>query len=121
MRYRSGVFLCALLLASFGFAGCAGLVSGNNGNPTPTTLAITNVLAGCATTSSCQVDWATNVAANTAVDYGTSTTYGSTTPVDPAMVTSHQVVLSGLTPGTVYYYQVRSTDSKNNNAHSSGH
>ena len=119
-HHRSGVFLFALLIASFGFVGCAGLVAGN-GNPPPTTLAITNVLTASATTSSCQVDWTTSVPADSAVDYGTSTIYGSSTPVDSAMVTSHQVVLSGLAPGTVYYYQVRSTDSKSNNAHSAGH
>ena len=121
MHHRSGAFLFALLTASFGFVGCAGLVAGNNGNPPPTTLAITNVVLGPATTSSCQLDWTTNIPADSAVDYGTSTLYGASTPVDPTMVTSHQVVLSGLAPGTVYYYQLRSTDSKSNNARSSGH
>jgi len=121
VRQRAGVFSFALLLASFGFVGCSGLVAGNNGNPPPTTLTITNVLAGSATTSSCQVNWTTSVLADSAVDYGTSTSYGSTTPVDPAMVTSHQIVLSGLAPGTVYYYQVRSTASTSNNARSGGH
>jgi hypothetical protein len=120
-HHRSGVFLFALLIVSFGFVGCSGLVAGNNGNPAPSTLEITNVLTGPATTSSSQVDWTTNVPADSAVDYGTSTVYGSSTPVDSAMVTSHQVVLSGLAPGTVYYYQVRSTDSKSNNVHSGGH
>jgi hypothetical protein len=120
-HHRSGVFLFALLIASFGFVGCSGLVAGNNGNPPLITLAITNVLTGPATTSSCQVDWTTTIPADSAVDYGTSTVYGSSTPVDAAMVTSHQVVLSGLAPSTVYYYQVRSTDSKSNNAHSSSH
>jgi hypothetical protein len=33
------------------------------------------------------------------------------------MVTSHQVTLSGLAPGTTYYYQVNSTDSKGNHGH----
>src|SRR5882762_4708253 len=121
VRCRSDVFLLSLILASFGFVGCSGLVAGNNGNPPPTTLAITNVLVGSATASSCQLDWTTNVPADSAVDYGTSTSYGSTSPVDPAMVTSHQIVLSGLAPGTVYYYQVRSVDSKSNNASSGGH
>src|SRR5260370_32233747 len=37
------------------------------------------------------------------------------------MVTSHQVAVSGLAAGTTYYYQVRSSDSKNNHGNSSGH
>jgi Bacterial Ig domain/Purple acid Phosphatase, N-terminal domain/Immunoglobulin domain len=116
---RSGAFFLGLLIVSFGLVGCAGLVAGNNGNPPM--LAITNVVVGTTAASSCQVDWATNVPADSAVDYGTNTSYGSSTPVDSAMVTSHQIVLSGLTPGTVYYFQVRSTDSKSNNARSGGH
>src|SRR5260370_23569807 len=36
------------------------------------------------------------------------------------MVTIHQVTLSGLAAGTTYYYQVSSTDSKNNHAHNGG-
>jgi Pectate lyase superfamily protein/Abnormal spindle-like microcephaly-assoc'd, ASPM-SPD-2-Hydin/Purple acid Phosphatase, N-terminal domain/Immunoglobulin domain len=121
VRRCSCALSCVVIIASFVFAGCSGLVAGNSGNPPPTTLAITNVSIGAATTSSCQVDWTTNVLADSAVDYGTSTSYGSTTPVDPAMVTSHQVALSGLAPNTVYYYQVRSTDSKSSKANSGGH
>jgi len=33
------------------------------------------------------------------------------------MVTSHQVTLSGLAAGTIYNYQVKSTDSKGNHGH----
>jgi hypothetical protein len=121
LQHRSGVLSFAVVIASFGLVGCAGLVSGSNLNPPPTTLAITNVLVGSATASSCQIDWTTNVPADSAVDYGTSASYGSSTSVDPAMVTRHQIVISGLAPGTVYYYQVRSVDSKSNNARSGGH
>ena len=94
-------------------SGCAGLVSSANstGNP-PSTLVITNVQTGSVTTASSQIIWATNVAANSSVDYGTTLAYGNTTPVDSGMVTSHQVTLSGLAAGTTYYYQVNSTDSK---------
>jgi hypothetical protein len=112
-----------LLLASFGLAGCSGLVTsaGNNGNPSPTTLAITSVQAACPTASSCQVDWTTNVPASSTVAYGNSTSYGFSTPVDSAMVTSHQLTLSGLAADTAYYYQVSSTDWKGNSGHSGGH
>ncbi len=118
MHHRSSVSVFALLLASFGFVGCAGLVAGNNGNPPPpTTLVITNVQTGSVTTASSQVIWTTNVPANSSVDYGTTTAYGTSTPMDPGMVTSHQVTLSGLAAGTTYYYQVNSTDSKGNHGH----
>ncbi len=69
------------------------------------------------TTSSSQVVWTTNTPANSSVSYGTTPAYGTSTPVDSAMVTSHQVTLSGLAAGTTYYYQVNSTDSKGNHGH----
>jgi invasion protein IalB len=114
-------WVCALgaviLSCSAAFlSGCAGLVSGAN-NTSPSTLIITNVQTGAITTSGSQVIWTTNVPANSSVDYGTTTAYGNTTPVDSAMVTSHQVTLTGLAAGTTYYYQVNSSDSKGNNGH----
>src|SRR6266478_2967841 len=98
-------------------SGCTGLVSGANNSPPPSTLAITNIQTGEITTSSSQVLWTTNVPANSSVDYGTTTAYGSSTRVDSAMVTSHQMTLSGLAAGTTYYYQVNSTDSNGNHGH----
>src|SRR6266481_8657626 len=98
-------------------SGCTGLVSG--ANTTPSTLVITNVQSGSITTASSQIVWATNVPANSSVDYGTTTAYGNTTPVDATMVMSHQVTLSGLAAGTTYYYQVNSTDSQGNHGHAS--
>jgi Abnormal spindle-like microcephaly-assoc'd, ASPM-SPD-2-Hydin/Immunoglobulin I-set domain len=116
------VFLILLALTPVVLAGCAGFVSGANTTaPPPTTVNITNVAAISTTTSSTQVTWTTDVASNSVVNYGTTTSYGSNTPVDPTMVTSHQVTVSGLSAGTTYYFQVQSTDSKNNNGKSGGH
>ncbi len=118
VHHRTRFFLFALLIASFGFVGCSGLVAGNNGNPPPpSTLVITNVQSTSVTTVSCQVVWTTSVPADSSVDYGTTAAYGTSTPVDSGMVTSHQMTLSGLAAGTTYYYQVNSTDSKGNNVH----
>lgn len=106
---------------SLGLAGCSGMVNANGGNPggPPTTLTISSVQAATPTTSGFQVSWSTNVAANSVVDYGTSASYGSSTPVNSTMVTSHQLALTSLTTGTLYHFRVRSTDAKGNTAASS--
>ena len=113
------VFVAILLPPLVLLNGCAGLVS--VGNTTASTLTISNVQAVSTATSVAQITWTTDVAANSVVNYGTTTSYGSSTPVDPTMVTTHQVALSGLSAGTTYYYEVQSTDSKNNNGRSGGH
>src|SRR2546421_11649127 len=121
---QDGLLVSAVALGTAAFlSGCSGLVSSANstGNPPPTTLDVTNVQAGSVTTSSSQVVWTTNVPANSSVDYGTTTAYGTSTPVDSTMVTSHQITISGLAAGTTYYYQVNSTDSINNHGKSGGH
>src|SRR5215510_8058808 len=116
------VFLLLLGLMPMVLGGCAGFVSGANTTPPPTTsVNITNVQTISTTTSGTQVVWTTDVASNSVVSYGTTISYGSNTPVDPTMVTSHQVTISGLSAGTTYYYQVQSTDAKNNNGKSGGH
>src|SRR5216684_3803306 len=123
MKMSAKGWVCAvgavLLSCSAAFlSGCSGLVSsGNTTPPPPSTLDITNVQTASITTSGSQVVWTTNVPANSSVDYGTTTAYGNSTPVDSTMVTSHQVTLSGLAAGTTYYYQVNSTDSKGNHGH----
>src|SRR5260370_20456872 len=92
----------------------------NHGNP-PVSLENSNGKTTSPTTSSSQILWKRNVAADSAVNYGTSPSYGLSTPVDSAMVTNHQITLSGLAAGTTYYYQVSSTDSKGNHGNSGGH
>jgi len=128
LRKRRGLLQHVLLvvvvaLGPIALSGCAGLVSGNTTSspPPPSTLDITNVQAASATTSNSQVVWTTNVPADSSVDYGLTASYGNSTPVDSAMVTSHQIALSGLVAGTTYYYQVNSTDSKSNHGKSGGH
>lgn len=55
------------------------------------------------------VNWKTDVAASSHVDYGPTTSYGKTESV-ASFVTTHQVQLSGLTVGTTYHYRVRSVN-----------
>src|SRR5260370_27512448 len=89
-------------------SGCSGLVSGANNNLS-TTLVISNVQTGSVTTSVSQVVWTTNVLADSSVDYGTTTAYGNSTPVDSATLTSHQTTLSALAPRPPHSYHIHST------------
>jgi hypothetical protein len=77
--------------------------------PPPTT--ITAVNAGSITNTAAQITWTTNNPATSQVSYGTTTAYGSTTTLDPTLVTSHSQPLSGLVANTLYHYQVRSVDA----------
>jgi len=106
--------LLLIALSSAALTGCSGLVTASNsGGGTLPPLTISGVQAATPTTSGFQVSWSTNVAANSVVDYGTTANYGSSTPISGAMVTSHQVAVTGLTSGTLYHFRVRSTDANN--------
>src|SRR2546427_2900126 len=118
IKYK-GLYSCALLLVctfSLGLTGCSGLVNANSENPPPPALTISGVQTATPTASSFQVNWSTNVAANSAVDYGTTANYGSSTATNSSMVTSHQVAVTGLSPGTLYHLRVRLTDAGNSSA-----
>ena len=75
---------------------------------------ISAVAASSITGSSATVTWTTNEAATSQVEYGTTTSYGSSTAIDPALVTAHGMVLSGLAAQTTYNYRVRSRDAAGN-------
>ncbi len=68
-------------------------------------VAATNVGANSAT-----ITWTTSAPADSRVDYGASV-IAQSTPVDSQLVTSHSVVLTGLSASTRYIYHVVSKDS----------
>jgi hypothetical protein len=86
--------------------------------PDTTPPVISNVAASAITDTSATIVWATNEPASSQVEYGTSTGYGSTTPLDQTLDVSHAVALSGLTPSTTYHFRVRSSDGAGNSAQS---
>jgi hypothetical protein len=57
------------------------------------------------------ISWSTDVAATTQVAYGTTTALGQFSPLQTALVVSHGVTLSGLSPGTTYYFVAQSTNA----------
>jgi hypothetical protein len=66
------------------------------------------------TETSAAITWTTDEPATSQIEYGKNTGYGSTSPLDEDLVTSHNVTLSDLEPNTVYHSRVKSGDSSNN-------
>jgi hypothetical protein len=77
--------------------------------PPPPPLQVTGVAAGNLSSTSAVIGWQTNNAANSRVDYGLTTAYGSSVS-DATSVTAHSVTLTGLTGATTYHYKVSSVD-----------
>ena len=61
---------------------------------------ISGVSATGATANGVTIAWTTNEASDTQVEYGLTTSYGSSTILNTALVTNHSVGLSGLTAST---------------------
>jgi hypothetical protein len=60
---------------------------------------------------SATITWTTDITADSQVEYGPTTTYGSFSALDSALVTSHSVMLTGLSRGITYHYRVYSRNS----------
>ena len=75
---------------------------------------ITNVVATNVTNNSAVITWTTNLPSGSQVNYGTTTGYGDSSPTDPTLVTAHSVTLTGLTPNTLYNFDVVSVNTSAN-------
>ncbi|MDX1535965.1 MAG: fibronectin type III domain-containing protein, partial [Candidatus Spechtbacterales bacterium] len=87
--------------------------------PDNTAPTISNINTSGITGSSATITWTTNEAADSQVEFGTTTSLGTNTPLVTTMQTSHTINLSSLTADTTYYYKVKSKDSAGNLAVSS--
>jgi hypothetical protein len=54
------------------------------------------------------IRWDSSHLADSQVSYGLTAAYGQSTTLDPALVGAHQQTLTGLTPATLYHFQVTS-------------
>jgi len=88
---------------------------GDGGAPDVTPPVISAIAASSITSSGAVITWTTDEASNSVVNYGLTTSYGSTV-TNSTMVTSHTVSLTGLTASTLYHYRVNSTDAAGNTA-----
>lgn len=68
--------------------------------------------------ASVQINWQTDTVSDSQIEYGTSTSYSSTT-ANFSNSTLHSVRLTGLVPGSTYHFRVGSTDASSNSATSS--
>ncbi|MFH0951603.1 MAG: fibronectin type III domain-containing protein [Patescibacteria group bacterium] len=68
-----------------------------------------NMQASSITSTSATITWQTDILSNSYVRYGLDATYGSEVS-NSSMVTDHALILSGLSAGTQYHYQIASTD-----------
>ena len=62
------------------------------------------------TGTSAEISWNTNTTSDSRVNYGDTTGLGTTAYVS-SNGTTHNIILTGLTPGTKYFFEVQSTDA----------
>jgi len=103
---RKHIFLSILvaLVASAGvlLTGCG---------PDTTAPAISDILVTDITGSSATITWTTNEPATSQVQYGTTTSYHTSTEFDETLKTSHSVAINKLASETAYHYIVKSADA----------
>ncbi|MEO6536233.1 MAG: peptidoglycan-binding protein [Candidatus Paceibacterota bacterium] len=88
---------------------------------TDTTPPVVSSVASSTAQTTAAITWTTDESATSQVEYGTTTSYGSLTTLDSALVTSHNVNITGLSAATDYHYRVRSADSTGNTTTDSDH
>lgn len=76
------------------------------GNPYDYPPEILNIAVTSVTETNAWVSWRTGIPANGLVEYGTTTGYGLSTPLDPIMRTNHLMQLFGLVKGTEYHIHI---------------
>jgi glucose/arabinose dehydrogenase/chitodextrinase len=82
--------------------------------PDTTGPVISGVASSNVTTTAATITWTTSEPADGQVQYGLTTSYGSTTPLVTARTTSHSITISGLQPSTNYQFRVLSRDAAGN-------
>ncbi len=91
-------------------------VSDSNDTSPP---AISDVSSIHISSDSATIIWNTDEPATSQVEYGFTTSYGSSTTLDSDLVTIHSQTLTGLSASTLYHYRVKSKDAAGNEGISS--
>jgi hypothetical protein len=94
-------------------ANCSsGSNGGNGGDETPPV--ISQISVSNITETGVDITWATDENSTSQVEYGTTTSYGSSSSLNTALLKSQIVNLSGLDANTTYHYRVISKDADGN-------
>jgi len=91
--------------------------NGNTGGNDTTAPLISSVQAVSIGENSATITWNTDELATSTVDYGLTTSYGSTETIGN-FTTNHSIQISGLSASTTYNYSVKSADGSSNSASS---
>lgn len=75
---------------------------------------ISSINTGSITDITATISWTTDEGADSLVEYGLETNYGTSTPLDSNYVTAHAQSISLLSASTLYHFRVRSTDAAGN-------
>lgn len=87
------------------------------GAPDTTAPVISNIASVSLNANSRRITWNTNESSTSIVDFGLTTSYGTSVP-DNTLVTAHSIDLTNLAASTTYNYRVRSADASGNIASS---
>jgi len=80
---------------------------------------ITNISVINLVNNTAKITWKTDEFADSVVKYGVNTTAYTELSIDVLFVKDHEITLTGLSPDTMYYFVVNSTDPSGNTAESS--
>lgn len=72
------------------------------------------ISAGSINQNGATIQWTTNEASDSQIEYGPTTSFGFSTALNTTMSTSHTLAVSGLDAATTYYYRVKSRDAAGN-------
>src|SRR5689334_10163464 len=101
------VEICFVFTLAIVLAGCSGGGGGDVSRSVSQTGVpnISNVVANVVSPTSVTITWTTDTATTSQVDFGTTVSYGSSSPTSSSMVTSHSVTLTSLTSGVTYHFR----------------
>jgi hypothetical protein len=78
--------------------------------PASRTAPVISSITAAAGSVGATIAWLTDLASDSLVEYGLTGAYGSSTTLDPTLVTGHSVPITGLAASTLYHYRVTSSN-----------